>query len=204
MSMGCFVAVDGQDGTGKTTIISEVATRLESLNYKVNITKEPTYGPIGTLIRKNDFSGYVLANLIAADRHYHVENEIMPALDRGEIIISDRYIASSYVCQQLDGVSLDYIEQINSNILLPDISIFILADESEVSKRLSQRDKLARMEKFYSFNKTAKLYDQAISIYKDKKMGEVWELKNNNDNDFENNVQKIVRLINLKKGREIK
>lgn len=79
------------------------------MNYKVHITKEPTFGPIGTLIRENDFKDYIFGDLIAIDRLYHIENETIPVLEQGDIVISDRYVASSYVCQQLDGVSLDFI-----------------------------------------------------------------------------------------------
>lgn len=195
MQKGFFIAIDGQDGTGKTTIINEVATRLKDMNYKVNITKEPTFGPIGTLIRENDFKGYILGDLIAADRLYHIENEIIPALEQGNIVISDRYVASSYVCQQLDGVSLEFIQQINANVISPDISVFILADEMEVLKRMSEREHLARMEKMYSFQETEILYKQAISMYRANGFGEIMELYNNNKSDFENNVQKIVCLI---------
>ncbi len=174
MQKGFFIAIDGQDGTGKTTIVNEVATRLKDMNYKVNITKEPTFGPIGTLIRENDFKGYILGDLIAADRLYHIENEIIPALEQENIVISDRYVASSYVCQQLDGVSLEFIQQINANVISPDISVFILADEMEVSKRMSEREHLARMEKMYSFQETEILYKQAISIYRAMGLGRLW------------------------------
>lgn len=194
MNMGIFVAVDGPDGVGKSKIVSELCNKLKSSGYDVFSTKETSSGPIGTLIKNNEFNSVILAELIAADRLYHIENEILPALSSGKIVISDRYVASSYVCQQLDGVPLDFIKCINSLIISPDLSIFISADISTISKRLSERPYLTRMEKI-STQKMISLYNEAVVLFKENDYGKILELVNNDINDLNSNVEIIYREI---------
>lgn len=158
------------------------------------ITKEITTGSIGTLIKSNEFEGPILAELIAADRLYHIENVILPALNSGKIVISDRYVASSFVCQQLDGVSLDFIKNINSLIIPPDLSVFVSADISIISKRLSERQYLERMEKISTLKMT-ELYKEAVNFFKENKYGYILELQNNNEMDLKNNIEKIYENI---------
>ncbi len=75
---GLFVVVDGPDGSGKSKIIAELKIKLENAKYDILVTKETTMGPIGTLIKSNEFKGAILAELVAADRLYHLENDILP------------------------------------------------------------------------------------------------------------------------------
>ena len=194
MREGLFVVVDGPDGSGKSKIISELKIKLENAKYDILVTKETTMGPIGTLIKSNEFKGAILAELVAADRLYHLENDILPALSSGKIVVSDRYVASSYVCQQLDGVSLDFIKNINSLIIPPDLSVFVSADISIISERLSERPYLERMERI-STSKMVELYKEAVNLFKENKYGYILELQNNNEVDLKNNIEKIYENI---------
>ncbi len=98
---GLFVVFDGPNGVGKTTLVNEVATQLRQQGYNVLATKEPTRSPLGQFVRNAEEKcrGKTLAYLVAADRQFHLEQEILPALDRGMIVLSDRYIPSSLVLQ---------------------------------------------------------------------------------------------------------
>lgn len=191
---GVFVVIDGPDGSGKSKIVSELKIKLENAKHDILVTKETTMGPIGTLIKSNEFKGVILAELVAADRLYHIENDILPALNSGKIVISDRYIASSYVCQQLDGVSLDFIKNINSLIIPPDLSVFVSADIPIISKRLSERPYLERMEKISTY-RMVELYKEAVNFFQEKKYGRILELQNNNEIDLKNNIEKIYENI---------
>lgn len=194
MDRGVFVAIDGPDGVGKSRIVSELNSVLKDTGYDVLITKEVTTGPIGALIRDQEFSGLILAHLVAADRLYHIDHIIIPALREGKIVISDRYVASSYVCQQLDGVPLDYIQYINSSIIAPDVSVFVSAEISTILKRLSQRPKLFRMEKM-STKKTVDLYNEAIKLFQKNNYGCILKLNNNDEKDLINNIDIIKNAI---------
>lgn len=100
-------------------------------------------------MKKNEggLYGEAYAYLIAADRSYHLNNYVEPALDRGEIVISDRYIESSLVLQVYDGVMTEDVWRLNCSFRIPDLSIILLGDESTISGRLCQRDILTHLKK---------------------------------------------------------
>lgn len=200
MKKGIFIAIDGPDGVGKSKIISELDEELKDLGYDVFITKEVTDGPIGTLIKNNEFSGMILAELVAADRLYHIQTEILPALCNGKIVISDRYIASSYVYQQLDGVPLDFIKLVNSSVIPPDLSIFVWADLSVIMERLSARSHLTRFE-YVSTPRMVDLYKEATFLFEENNYGHIYELTNNDKKDFEYNITTILKAIKSLLGR---
>lgn len=194
MGRGVFVAIDGPDGVGKSRLVSELNTVLQSTGHDVLITKEVTTGPIGALIKDQEFSGLILADLVAADRLYHIDHIIMPALRKGKIVISDRYVASSYVCQQLDGVPLEFIQYINSSIIQPDLNVFVSAKVSTILNRLSQRPQLFRMEKI-STQKMVDLYNETMDLFKQNNYGRVLKVNSNDETDLINNIIQIKNAI---------
>ena len=92
---GFLVSVDGPNGVGKSTLIESVKTRLEFRGYATYTTKEPTNTECGSFVRKfaENHSGISLACLVAADRYEHIENEILPELKKGKIVITDRLLS---------------------------------------------------------------------------------------------------------------
>lgn len=78
---------------------------------------------MGNFLREfaEQHSGVSLACMVAADRYEHIINEIMPALGEGKIVISDRYILSSLILQEMDGVGTEFILNTNSEIIKPDL-----------------------------------------------------------------------------------
>lgn len=147
-----FITFDGPNGAGKTTIINEVKKLMEMDGCKVYITREPSDSNIGQFIRNSEerFNSYTLANLVAADRHNHINEEIWPQLATGVIVLCDRYIASSLILQVLDGLSMDEVMKINTNIIQPDICFVLMAKEVTLINRLALRKNLTRFERDYT------------------------------------------------------
>ncbi len=135
---GIFIAVEGIDGAGCTTISSFIAKLLDSWGLKVCLTKEPTNGAIGYLIRKSlredAFPPEIDALLFAADRLDHILQLVKPKLQAGWAVISDRYFESSMCYQGAQGVDQRWIEEINRFCLKPDLTI-ILDVEPEVARK---------------------------------------------------------------------
>ncbi len=138
---GAFICIEGLDGSGKTTQAKLLTKKLRKSHNAV-YTAEPSQGKIGAFIRerclygKKRLSSVVEALLFAADRIEHVENEILPALKQGKLVISDRYLYSSLAYQGAAGLSLEWIEKINEYALKPDLAIFIDVDPKIAMQRL--------------------------------------------------------------------
>jgi dTMP kinase len=95
---GLFVSIDGPGGAGETTIVRHLAQMLVASGEHVHVTAEPSTSAIGQLASELTpaVTGHALACLYAADRYHHVEAEIRPRLRDGDIVISDRYLASRF------------------------------------------------------------------------------------------------------------
>ncbi len=141
---GHFVCIEGLDGSGKSTQARLLAERLQKTR-RVVLTVEPSRGRIGTFIRNSYLYGekrhssVVEALLFAADRVDHVQNEILPAMESGSAVISDRYVYSSLAYQGAAGLSLDWIEKINAHAIRPDLALFLDVELDTVMRRLKPR-----------------------------------------------------------------
>lgn len=138
---GVFVSVDGPGGAGKTTIVRHLAQMLVASGEHVHVTAEPSTSAIGQLASEltPTVAGHALACLYAADRYHHVETEIRPRLRDGNIVISDRYLASGLVVQRFDGVDPVFLWQLNEEAERPDLTVFLEADPKVISERLHER-----------------------------------------------------------------
>ena len=102
---GVFITFEGGDGSGKSTQIQSVHDWFESRGREVIVTREPGGTELGTEIRRlvqngpEDVDARTEALLYAADRAYHVATVIGPALERGAVVLGDRYIDSSLAYQ---------------------------------------------------------------------------------------------------------
>jgi dTMP kinase len=146
MQRGFFVAIDGPSGIGKSTITGLLAAQLTARGSSVLATKEPTATPLGSLARfgTDDYHGLTLACLVAADRYQHLEQEIRPAMQVGQIVLCDRYFASSLVLQRLDGVPPEFVWQLNQHADRPDLYIILSGDAASARKRADERGLYSR------------------------------------------------------------
>ena len=128
---GVFIVFEGIDGSGKSTHIKALAEELRSQGYGVLQTSEPSRDRIGNFIRRyaerNDsrLTPETEALLFAADRFEHVKTVIEPALRRGRIVISDRYLYSSLAYQGAGGLEVDWIREMNRFAPKPDLGILL-------------------------------------------------------------------------------
>lgn len=145
-----LITFEGPNGVGKTAVVSDVAQKIISLGHNVLCTKEPTASSLGDFLRNAEelYGKETLACIAAADRYFHIEKEITPALAEGRIVLSDRYVESSLVLQRLDGCSLEFIWNLNSQVLVPDLSVILVADPAILGQRLAtERTKMSRFER---------------------------------------------------------
>jgi dTMP kinase len=149
---GRFISIDGPSGVGKSTTARALAQLLRNEDQAVHLTGEPSEGPIGTLAREltETVRGNALACLYAADRYHHLTTEVFPHLEAGECVITDRYVPSALVMQQLDGVDPDYLWRINVKASRPHIAVILDADPAVVAERLSDRGPHNRLQKLPS------------------------------------------------------
>jgi dTMP kinase len=155
MKRGKFVVMEGIDGAGTTTQAARLAERLRASRVAVRVTREPSDGPVGTLVRQI-LTGRIVAPggrapgwatmalLFAADRMDHVDADIEPFLASGGVIISDRYDASSLGYQSVMSGSggegaIDWIRSLNRHALRPDLTLVLdLGAELAASRRESR------------------------------------------------------------------
>jgi dTMP kinase len=160
-SKGVFICIEGLDGCGKTTQAKLLVRRL-GRSYDALYTAEPSSGKIGKFIKKNCLhsdkrsSGVVEALLFAADRFEHVENTILPALKKGKIVVSDRYVYSSFAYQGATGLDIEWIEKINEYAMRPDLAIAIDVKPGTVVQRL--KPKKSVMENLETQRKVREVY----------------------------------------------
>ncbi|MEM3565960.1 MAG: dTMP kinase [Candidatus Bathyarchaeia archaeon] len=159
---GFFICIEGLDGCGKTTQAKILVRKLRKIGYNAVYTAEPSRGKIGRLIKRyclhggKRVSGIIEALLFAADRYEHVENEIVPALKDGKIVISDRYLYSSLAYQGAAGLNLDWIRRINEHAIPPNLAIFIDVELNTVIQRL--KPKKSVMENLETQRKVREVY----------------------------------------------
>ena len=157
MKRGLFISLEGPDGSGKTTQIKLLAQFLRDSGYAVVETREPGGTVISDKIRKiildtenMNMTDRTEALLYAAQRAQHVEEKILPALERGEIVISDRFADSTFVYQGLARrLKLDDVKQLTAFAtagLKPDLTLLLDISPECGELRLSNRGKKDRLE----------------------------------------------------------
>jgi len=159
---GLFICVEGLDGCGKTTQTKLLVRKLSKMGWDAVSTAEPSRWKIGKFIQKyclhseKRISPIVEALLFAADRFEHVEREIIPALNEGKIVVSDRYVYSSLAYQGATGLDLKWIEMINEHAIRPDLAIFVDVEPEAVIKRLKPEKSV--MENLETLRKVREVY----------------------------------------------
>lgn len=154
MSAGFFIVIEGGEGAGKSTQAKMLEHHLKSRGYEVLLTREPGGTPLAEKIRKvlldpdlANMPDTTEALLFAAARADHAYNVIRPALNRGEVVICDRYIDSSVAYQGFArGLGPSRIRDLSewaTDSLLPDFTIYL---DVTLTESLQRRDGTDRME----------------------------------------------------------
>ena len=195
MSRGVFVSVDGPNGAGKSTFIKQLSEKLSDA-LPVFLTREPTETDFGRFVKKNEqnMRGLRYAQLIWADRYFHVNNYILPELKSGKVVISDRYIESSIVLQGFDGVSIEEIWDLNGGFIIPDLSVILSAEPAILESRLSERDSRSNFELKMKREQELEGYKKAVNFLSSKGFQHV-VYKNNTSDDLYNNIDDVYNRI---------
>ncbi|MGH3309912.1 MAG: dTMP kinase [Streptomyces sp.] len=146
---GFFIAMEGGDGAGKTTQVDVLAEWIRAKGHEVVVTKEPGSTPVGKRLRSIllDVSSAGLSHrsealLYAADRAEHVDSVVRPALERGAIVISDRYIDSSVAYQgagrDLSPVEIARISRWATDGLVPHLTVLLDVAPETARERFTQ------------------------------------------------------------------
>jgi dTMP kinase len=148
---GFFITFEGMDGSGKTTQMHRLAARLRSLGHTVVETVEPGGPPISMKIRRilldsanQELSPSAELFLYFASRAQNVDEWVLPALARGEIVLSDRFTDSSLVYQGagrgLGAEAVAALESVACRGLKPDLTILVDVDPEASLARARARN----------------------------------------------------------------
>ncbi len=155
---GPFITFEGVDGCGKSTQLRLFGTEMEKRGWPVLLTREPGGCPISERIRDllltkedNGMCDETEALLFAAARAQHLREVILPALERGFAVISDRYLDSSLVYQGAGrGLGTEWVRTVNrpaSEGGMPDVTVILTLDPREALRRRTKQDEPDRIEK---------------------------------------------------------
>lgn len=154
---GLFIVMEGPDGSGKTTQIEQLSEYLTRLGRSCLITREPGGTGIGEQIRQvildpdnKGMSEVTEMLLYAAARAQLMKEKIVPAIEAGQVVLSDRFLDSSLVYQGIArGLGVDAVRMVNAlgiGSFSPDLVIFLDLPEEEGIRRKKGQKQLDRME----------------------------------------------------------
>ncbi|MFB1482185.1 dTMP kinase [Corallococcus sp. RDP092CA] len=173
---GRFIVLEGLDGAGTTTQTERLASALRAEGRAVVTTREPSDGPVGTMLRqaltgrlglphgRGPLAQETLALLFAADRTDHLHARVLPALEQGQVVLCDRYVLSSLAYQ---GASLPmaWVDTVNAHAVSPDLTLFVGVDPKVAANRRAVRGGPAELfEADEAQRRIAKQYLKAITL----------------------------------------
>ncbi|OCA88483.1 dTMP kinase [Bacillus sp. FJAT-27986] len=139
MKRGVFITVEGPEGAGKTTVLARVGEQLEKEGYSIVLTREPGGIPIAEQIRQvilnpdhTEMDSRTEALLYAAARRQHLMEKVVPALNKGCIVLCDRFVDSSLAYQgYARGLGIEEVREINRFAIqdtMPELTLFFMID----------------------------------------------------------------------------
>jgi len=135
---GSFIVIEGPDGAGTTTQAKKLAGKLNGF-----YTKEPTDLRTGEIVQKlissEESDPLEVAEAFARDREKHLEKEVIPRLEAGETVVSDRYYHSSMAYQPVMGASKETVMEMNEGFLRPDLTFILEVDPEVGMSRVEDR-----------------------------------------------------------------
>lgn len=148
---GVFITLEGGDGSGKSTQAGMLESWLTDAGRTVLRTREPGGTDFGLEVReivlhsRGHITPRAEALLYAADRAQHIATKVRPALERGEVVVQDRYLDSSVAYQGagrvLDAADIRSLSMWAVDDLLPDLTILLDLDETAARARLDEANK---------------------------------------------------------------
>lgn len=177
---GLFISFEGGEGSGKSSVINVVKEKLEADGYKVVITREPGGVNVSEQIRNvilavdNKMSKETEALLYAASRTEHLYAKVIPLIEDGYIVLSDRYIDSSLAYQgYARGIGIEKVLEINmfAREYLPKVTYFFDVRPEVGLARIKGREKIDRLDletldfhqKVYEgYKEVCKLYPERV------------------------------------------
>ncbi len=145
-----FITIEGIEGSGKSTLRSKLADFVRSSDREVIITREPGATDLGRSLRNillspetKNLSSHAELMLFCADRAQHVEEVIRPALERGAVVLCDRYVHSTLAYQGYGrGLDMEILSSISNFVtggLMPDMVLLLDLDPAEALGRVQTR-----------------------------------------------------------------
>lgn len=174
-----FITIEGMDGSGKTTAIAPIKECLESMGFKVLLTREPGGHKVSEEIRKIILADYsegihpwTEALLYIASRKEHIDKVVVPALAEGYVVISDRFMDSTSAYQgNARGLGIEKVNEIQEIVLdgcIPDLTIYFDLNMEEAERRINKRPELKNRldrENFDFKLKVKEGYDQLVKSH---------------------------------------
>jgi dTMP kinase len=150
---GVFVCFEGGEGAGKSTQSKLLGERLEAAGHVVLLTHEPGDTPVGAEVRRivldpttGELADRTEALLYAADKAEHIHAVVRPALDRGEVVVTDRYVDSTLAYQgagrSLDAAGLEWVARWATEDLRPHLTVLLDLAPTDGLTRFAGRDRI--------------------------------------------------------------
>ncbi|MEM1289826.1 MAG: dTMP kinase [Pseudomonadota bacterium] len=147
-----FISFEGGEGSGKSTQAALLQDRLRTAGHEVVLTREPGGSPGGSVVREVILGGYAAeygpmaeAGLLSSARRDHVEHLIRPALERGQVVLCDRFADSTRIYQGYVGglpmQTIDALEAVGTDGCLPDLTLVF-----DVSRAVADQRRRARLD----------------------------------------------------------
>jgi len=179
-----FIAFEGIDGSGKTTLSKELYRFLLSRGIKTAWTKEPFKTEIRNFVLKNDLFPWEEVLLFTTDRSIHVREFVKPKLEEGFTVITDRFYLSTLAYQGFGkGLSLEELRKLHLNAvgnLKPHITFLLDIEPKKALERVKNRGNLSRFEKIEFLQKIRegflKLAKEEPNVYILKGEKSIYEL----------------------------
>lgn len=175
---GLFVTIEGIDGSGKTFLVKKLKDFFSEKKLDALYTQEPGGTPFGESLLKsfrmgNNLQPHAQFLLYASDRAEHFATKVIPALNTGKVVVSDRSADSSLAYQgHARGVPLEKINSINNwvmNEITPDLVIYMDISIEEAQKRISLRQQMGGTSEYNHLDFLRKVKDAFDKIMSQKK-----------------------------------
>ena len=205
---GKFITLEGIDGSGKTTQGIFLKNKLEELGQDVLFTREPGGAKGAEEIRnllvqgeKDRWSNITEILLFFASRRHHMEKVLLPAINKGKVVICDRFTDSTIIYQGRENIHLiKMIIELNKSVIgiVPDLTLIIDIDPTKsLSRGLSRKSDEMRFERFgLEFQTTAR--NGYISLAKTEKRYQLIDGNNSKDKVHQMIWNKVSKFLSLK------